>query len=45
VSACFNTLKNEYPEIGADLKGFHHTQLINQLLREGKIINKRRRKF
>ncbi len=34
---CFNTLKNEYPELGGDYKVMHHTEFINSLLNEGKI--------
>jgi heterodisulfide reductase subunit D len=34
---CFNTLKNEYPELGGDFDVIHHTQLINKLIRDGKI--------
>jgi Fe-S oxidoreductase len=34
---CFNTIKNEYPEFGGDFKVVHHTQLILDLLKEGKI--------
>ncbi|MBM77160.1 MAG: CoB--CoM heterodisulfide reductase [Crocinitomicaceae bacterium] len=34
---CFNTLKNEYPELGGTFEVIHHTQLINQLIRKGKI--------
>ena len=34
---CFNTLKNEYPELGGNFEVLHHTTLINQLLQEGKI--------
>lgn len=34
---CFNTLKNEYPELGGNYEVIHHTQLINQLLKQGKI--------
>lgn len=34
---CFNTLKNEYPELGGNFEVLHHTTLINQLLKEGKI--------
>ena len=37
---CFNTLKNEYPELGADFEVVHHTQLINELIREGKLSMK-----
>lgn len=34
---CFNTLKNEYPQLGGNFEVLHHTQLINQLINEGKI--------
>ncbi|MDG2344232.1 MAG: (Fe-S)-binding protein [Flavobacteriales bacterium] len=34
---CFNTLKNEYPELGGNFDVVHHTQLINKLIRDGKI--------
>jgi Fe-S oxidoreductase/nitrate reductase gamma subunit len=34
---CFNTLKNEYPQFGGNFEVIHHTQLIADLLREGKL--------
>lgn len=34
---CFNTLKNEYPELGGNYEVVHHTQLLQQLLDEGKL--------
>ncbi|MDZ4822883.1 MAG: (Fe-S)-binding protein [Flavobacteriales bacterium] len=34
---CFNTIKNEYPELGGNFEVIHHTQLINRLISEGKI--------
>ncbi len=34
---CFNTLKNEYPELGGSYEVIHHTTFINDLIREGKI--------
>jgi Fe-S oxidoreductase len=34
---CFNTLKNEYAEFGIELEVVHHTQLLNRLVREGKL--------
>jgi heterodisulfide reductase subunit D len=37
---CFNTLKNEYPNLGGQYEVLHHTQLINQLIKEGKITIK-----
>ena len=34
---CFNTLKNEYPELGGNYEVIHHTQLINDLIKDGRI--------
>jgi len=34
---CFNTLKNEYPELGGHYEVVHHTQLIQSLMDEGKL--------
>ena len=34
---CFNTLKNEYPALGGTYEVLHHTQLIQQLIEEGRI--------
>lgn len=34
---CFNTLKNEYPDLGGNYEVIHHTQLLQQLIDEGKI--------
>lgn len=34
---CFNTLKNEYPELGGHYEVVHHTQLINELIASGKL--------
>ena len=34
---CFNTLKNEYPELGGNYEVIHHTQLIQELLNTGKL--------
>lgn len=35
---CFNALKHEYRDFGADLEVVHHTQLINELITEGKLV-------
>lgn len=35
---CFNTLKNEYPGLGGDYEVIHHSQLIQQLIDEGKLL-------
>ena len=37
---CFNTLKNEYPELGGNYEVIHHASFIQQLIDEGKIIMK-----
>lgn len=37
---CFNTLKNEYPELGGMYQVIHHTTLIQELINEGKIVMK-----
>ena len=34
---CFNTLKNEYPELGGNYDVMHHTQFIKSLLNDGRI--------
>ncbi len=34
---CFNTLKNEYPSLGGNYEVIHHTQLIDSLIKEGKL--------
>ncbi|MCQ9362127.1 (Fe-S)-binding protein, partial [Corynebacterium sp. 153RC1] len=32
---CFNTLRNEYPDFDGHYDVFHHTQLLNRLVRDG----------
>ena len=34
---CYNTLKNDYRQYGAELEVIHHTELINTLIQEGKL--------
>ena len=34
---CFNTIRNEYPGLGGTYEVIHHTQLIQQLIDEGKL--------
>jgi heterodisulfide reductase subunit D len=34
---CFNTLKNEYPELGGNYEVMHHTQFLKSLLDEGRL--------
>ena len=32
---CFNTLKNEYPELGGQYQVMHHTQFLKKLIQSG----------
>ncbi len=34
---CFNTLKNEYPELGGNYEVIHHTTLLQELINDGRI--------
>lgn len=34
---CFNTIKNEYPELGGNYEVIHHSAFLQQLINEGKI--------
>ncbi len=34
---CFNTIKNEYPALGGQYEVMHHSQLIQQLINDGRI--------
>lgn len=34
---CFNTLKNEYPNLGGNYEVMHHTQFLKELLDEGRL--------
>lgn len=34
---CFNTIKNEYPELGGNYEVLHHSEFLQQLINEGKI--------
>jgi len=34
---CFNTIKNEYPELGGDYEVMHHTTFLKSLLDEGRL--------
>lgn len=34
---CFNTIKNEYPELGGDYEVIHHSTFLQQLIDEGKL--------
>ncbi|GAB2688737.1 (Fe-S)-binding protein [Thalassiella azotivora] len=35
---CFNTLSNEYPQLGGTYEVVHHTQLLNRLVRDKKLV-------
>ena len=35
---CFNTIKNEYAQLGANFEVVHHTQLLNRLVRDKKLV-------
>ena len=34
---CFNTLANEYPDFGGNYEVIHHTELLTELLAEGRL--------
>ena len=34
---CFNTIKNEYPELGGNYEVIHHSQFLQQLIAEGRL--------
>lgn len=34
---CFNTIKNEYPSLGGNYDVIHHTQLLDDLIKNGRI--------
>lgn len=34
---CFNTIKNEYPALGGNYEVVHHTQFLNDLLKDGRL--------
>ncbi|MDH5474427.1 MAG: (Fe-S)-binding protein [Cyclobacteriaceae bacterium] len=34
---CFNTLKNEYPDLGGNYEVIHHSTFLQQLINEGKV--------
>ncbi|MEU1772843.1 (Fe-S)-binding protein [Streptomyces sp. NPDC019922] len=35
---CFNTIANEYPQLGGEYEVIHHTQLLQHLVDEGKLV-------
>jgi Fe-S oxidoreductase/nitrate reductase gamma subunit len=34
---CFNTLRNEYPQLGGDYEVVHHSQLLEELIASGRL--------
>jgi heterodisulfide reductase subunit D len=42
---CFNTIKNEYPELGGTYEVIHHSTFLQQLIDEGKIKMKEGNSF
>ncbi len=42
---CFNTLKNEYPDLGGEYEVIHHSVFLQQLIDEGKIVMKEKGDF
>ncbi len=34
---CYHTFKNEYPELGAEFEVSHYTQILDQLIQDGKL--------
>lgn len=34
---CFNTMKNEYPQYGGDIEVLHHSQVLAELMKSGKL--------
>ncbi|MBI2424345.1 MAG: 4Fe-4S dicluster domain-containing protein [Candidatus Hydrogenedentes bacterium] len=34
---CFNAIKNEFPQLGGHYEVIHHSELINDLIKEGKL--------
>ena len=35
---CFNTIKNEYPSLGGDFEVIHHAELLEHLVKSGKLV-------
>ncbi|HPI54727.1 MAG TPA: (Fe-S)-binding protein [Chitinophagaceae bacterium] len=42
---CFNTLKNEYPELGGNYEVIHHATLLQELIHDGKLKMKEQGDF
>src|SRR5436305_13594837 len=37
---CFNTLRNEYPQLGGNYDVVHHTEFLQQLIAQGRLTTK-----
>jgi Fe-S oxidoreductase/nitrate reductase gamma subunit len=37
---CFNTLKNDYPQLGGNFEVIHHAELLSELIKHGKLSPK-----
>lgn len=37
---CFNIIKNEYPDLGGNYEVIHHSTFLQQLINEGKVVQK-----
>jgi len=35
---CYNTIKNEYPDLGGSYEVLHHSQFLEQLIAEGRLV-------
>ena len=35
---CYNTIKNEYPDLGGNYEVVHHSEYLNELINEGRLI-------
>ena len=39
---CFNTIGNEYPDFGGDYEVVHHSELLAELVRDGRLAERER---
>jgi Fe-S oxidoreductase len=38
---CFNSIKSEFPQVGGDYEVIHHTELLQDLIKTGKLVPKK----
>ena len=38
----YNTFKNEYPEFGLEAEVYHHTELLEMIIKEGELSRRRK---